>query len=87
LIDKLRDLTAVKFPDYGFNTPVVEAAVTSDGGKRNERVLISKTRDRYFAMRQGEPMMYELDAKAVEEMQRAAADVKEPPPPPPPAKK
>jgi hypothetical protein len=84
LIDKLRDFTAVKFPDYGFNTPVVEAAVTSDGGKRNERVLISKTRDRYFAMRQGEPMIYELDAKAVEEMQRAAADVKEPPPPPPP---
>ena len=82
LIDKLRDLTAIKFPDFGFTTPVVEAAVTSEGGKRNERVLISKTRDRYFAIRQGEPSIYEVDAKAVDELQRAAADVKEPPPPP-----
>jgi hypothetical protein len=84
LIDKLRDLAAIKIQEYGFATPVVEAAVTSEGGQRNERVLISKTRDRYFAIRQGEPTVYELDANAVDEIQRAAADVKEPPPPAPP---
>jgi hypothetical protein len=84
LIDKLRDLAAVKIQEYGFTTPVVEAAITSEGGKRSERVLISKTRDRYLAIRQGEPTVYELDANAVDEIQRAAADVKEPPPPAPP---
>ena len=48
---------------------------------------MSKTGANYFAKREGEPAVYELDGKTVEELQRAAADVKEPPPPPQPAKK
>lgn len=82
LIDKLRDLTAVKFADAGFTTPALEITVTSDNGKRVEKVLISKSGDRYWAKRENEPPLYELDGKRVEEIQRAAADVKEPPPPP-----
>jgi hypothetical protein len=83
LIDKLRDLTSIKFVDAGFSTPVIELAVTSNDGKRVERVQISKTGNQYFAKRENEPAVYELDSKGVEELQRAAADVKAPPPPAP----
>jgi Domain of unknown function (DUF4340) len=82
LIDKLRDLSAIKFVDNGFTTPIMELSVTSDGGKRVEKVQIAKNGNSYFARREGEPAIYEVDSKNVEEIQRAAADVKEPPPPP-----
>jgi len=78
LVDKLRDLAAVKFADAGYTTPLVEASVTSNDGKRTEKVLISKTGDNYFAIRENEPAVYQLDGKAVTELQKAAADVKEP---------
>lgn len=81
MVDRLRDLSAVKFADQGFTTPILEATVTSNDGKRVEKVLISKSGDRYLAKRDNEAALYELDGKAVEELQRAVADVKEPPPP------
>ena len=81
LVDKLRDLAAMKFADAGYTTPIVEASVTSNEGKRTEKVLISKTGDNYFAIRENEPAVYQLDSKAVSELQKAAADVKEPPAP------
>ena len=87
LIDKLRDLAATKFAEKGGGEPVFEAAVTSNSGKRVEKVIISKQGSQYFAQREGEPSIYELDAKAVEDLQKAAADVKELAPIPPPAKK
>jgi hypothetical protein len=80
LIDKLRDLSTIKFVEKGFTTPEIELTVTSNEGKRVEKVQISKTGNQYFAKRENEPAIYELDGKAVEELQRAAADVKEPPP-------
>jgi hypothetical protein len=80
LIDKLRDLSATRFAEAGGGSPVFEAAVTSNGGKRNEKVVISKQGDQYFAQREGEPSIYVLDGKAVEDLQKAAADVKEAPP-------
>ena len=76
LIDKLRDLTATKFVEQGGGQPVFEAGVESNNGKRNERVIVSKQGDRYFAQREGEPSIYELDAKAVEDLVKAATDVK-----------
>lgn len=82
LIDKLRDLTSIKFVETGFTTPAIDLTVTSNDGKRVEKVSISKSGNSYFARRENEPAIYELDGKAVEELQRAAADVKEPPPPP-----
>ena len=88
LIDKLRDLAATKFVEKGGGQPVFEAAVTSSSGKRVEKVIISKQVSQYFAQREGEPSIYELDSKAVEDLQKAAADVKEAAAtPPPPAKK
>jgi hypothetical protein len=85
LIDKLRDLTSIKFVDAGFTEPLLEATVTSNDGKRVEKVQIAKSGDSYLAKRDNEPSIYEVDGKRVDEIQRAAADVK--PPPPPPAKK
>ena len=77
LIDKLRDLSASKFPDSGGGEPVFEASVTSNSGKRVEKVTITKQGSNYFAKREGEPSIYELDSKAVEDLQKAALDVKE----------
>jgi Domain of unknown function (DUF4340) len=77
LIDKMRDLSATKFPDKGAGDPVFEATVTSNSGKRTEKVSITKQGDQYFAKREGEPSIYELDSKAVEDLQKAASDVKE----------
>lgn len=77
LVDKLRDLASIKFVESGFTTPAIEITVTSNDGKRVEKVLISKSGDSWFAKRENEPAIYELDGKAVEEIQRAAADVKE----------
>jgi hypothetical protein len=81
LIDKLRDLAAAKFHDAGFTTSVFEATVTSDSGKRVERVLISKAGDKYMARRDNEPSVYEIEPNLFKELATAAGDVKEPPPP------
>jgi Domain of unknown function (DUF4340) len=77
LIDKMRDLSASKFPDKGAGDPVFEASVTSNSGKRTEKVTITKQGTEYFAKREGEPSIYQLDSKAVEDLQKAASDVKE----------
>jgi hypothetical protein len=82
LIDKLRDLAAVKFVEKGGGAPLFEASVTSNSGKRVEKVVITKLGDQHFAQREGEPGIYELDGKAVEELMKAAADVKEAAPEP-----
>jgi hypothetical protein len=77
LIDKLRDLAATKFAEKGGGEPIVVASVVSNSGKRTEKVSISRQGTQYFAQRDGEPSIYELDAKIVEDLQKAAADVKE----------
>jgi len=63
---------------------MIDLTVTSDGGKRTEKILISKNGDNFVAKRQDEPALYELTASAVAELQKSAADLK---PAPPPAKK
>lgn len=77
LIDKLRDLAATKFADKSAGDPVWEASVTSNEGKKVEKVTIRKQGSEYFAQREGEPSIYELDAKAVDDLQAAASAVKE----------
>jgi len=81
LIDKLRDLSAAKFVDTGFGTPAIDVTVTSNDGKRVEKVLISKQGNDYIAKRENEPSQYSLDAKTVDDLTKAASDVKEAPPP------
>lgn len=82
LIDKLRDLSATKFPPTGGGQQVMTISVTSNSGKRVEKVTITKQGDRYFAQREGEPSIYELDAKSVQDLQSAAGNIKEQTPPP-----
>lgn len=81
LIDKLRDLSSVKFIESAGGIPVFEATVISNDGKRTEKVIISKQGNSYTAKRENEPSVYELDGKAVEDLQKAASGVREIQPP------
>jgi len=76
LIDQLRELSAVKFVDTGFSTPALELTVTSNDGKRTEKVLISKNGESYVARRENEPSLYQLDAKAISDIQKLAEGMK-----------
>lgn len=75
-IDKLRDLSASKFVDSGFTTPVASVTVTSNDGKRVEKAEFSKTPIGYIARRANEPALYQLDAKAVDDMLEASKSIK-----------
>ena len=78
LLDKLRDFSASKFIDNGtFGNPSTDITVTSNDSKRVEKVLISKQGNDYIAKRENEPSLYGLDAKNVDELSKAASDVKE----------
>jgi hypothetical protein len=87
LIDKLRDLAATKFQDAGAGTVALEVTVTSNDGKRVEKIAINKQGDQYLAKRENEPSIYVLDSKAAEDLIKAAGDVKEPAPAKPAEKK
>ena len=77
LLDKLRDFSASKFVDFtAVATPTIDLTVTSNDGKRIEKVLISKQGNDYIARRENEPSLYGLDAKTVDELSKAASDVK-----------
>jgi len=87
LIDKLREFSATKFVEQGGGDPVLNITVASNGDKRVEKVAVKKQGDRYFAQRENEPSIYEVDGKAVDDIQKAAADVKEAAPEAPAKKK
>jgi hypothetical protein len=76
LISKLRDLTAVKFPDSGFANPTIEIAATSDDGKRVEKILIAKANDGYTAKREDGTDLYQLSSSSVDDLQKAAESIK-----------
>ena len=76
VIEKVRDLSATKFVDSGFTQPVLDLVVISNDGKRTEKVVISKNGENYIAKREGEPALYEIDAKVVSDLQKAAEDLK-----------
>lgn len=76
LLVKLRELSAHSFPNSGFSTPSLEITVSSNGGKRTERILIAKNGETYVAKRENEPALYELSSLTVTDLQKAAADLK-----------
>ena len=86
LVEKLRDLSAVKFPDAGFGSADIGVQVASNDGKRVEKIEISKNGDRYIAKRENEPALYELNAADVTAIEAAAETVKPAVVPAPPAK-
>ena len=76
LVEGLRELAATSIPDAGFKSVDIEAVVTSGDGKRVERVQISKAADKCVARRENEPELYELSAKAVNDLETTANGVK-----------
>jgi hypothetical protein len=81
LIDKLRDLSASKFVDSGFTSSLIDVTVTSNGGKRIEKVAISKAGDNYIAQRENEPALYQIDSKTIDDLKKSAEDLKPTGPP------
>jgi hypothetical protein len=80
-IDKLRDLSAAKFLDTGSGSPVMDLTVTSNDGKRVEKAQIFKQGSDYYAKRENEPAIYQLDPKTAEELIKSAGEIKEAAPP------
>jgi hypothetical protein len=76
VIEKIRDLSASKFVDSGFTAPLIDLTVTSNDGKRVEKVAISKTSDTYIAKRENDPSLYQLVSKAVDDLRKSADDLK-----------
>jgi hypothetical protein len=66
---------------------VLDLTVTSDSGKRVEKVMLSKDGEKYLAKRENEPALYDLNASTVTELQKSAADLKPAPVPSSPPKK
>jgi hypothetical protein len=77
MIDKLRDFSATKFAESGGGRQVYDATVTSNSGKRVEKVIVTMQGDRFFAQREGEPSIYEVDTAVVAGLQQAVLDLKE----------
>lgn len=75
-IDKLRDLSATKFVTEGFTAPTATITITSNDGKRTEKVEVAEASDGYIARRENEPALYQLDAKAVNDMLDASSAIK-----------
>jgi hypothetical protein len=75
-ISNLRDLAASKFVESGFADPTIQVTVTSEGSNRVEKVSIAKSGSSYVAKREDDPTLYQLDASAVDGLQKAADDMK-----------
>jgi hypothetical protein len=76
LISELRDFTADKFLDSGFANPTIDVSVTSDDGKRVEKVLIAKSKGGYVAKRENDPALYQVNSRSVDDLQKAADEAK-----------
>jgi hypothetical protein len=76
LISKLRDLQATDFADSGFGATAQQITVTSEDGKRTERVSLSKGAKNILARREGEASLYVLDANLIDEIQKLLSELK-----------
>ena len=76
LVSALRDLSADKFVDSGFTSSEIEATVTSDDGKRVEKVSISKSGSNYIARRDNDSTIYELSSASVDGLQKSLDGIK-----------
>ncbi len=72
LLRAVRGLKATKFITSGFSSPAINLMVTSNDGKRVEKVGIAKAGDGYVAKREDGPTLYQLDAKGIAELQESA---------------
>jgi hypothetical protein len=77
IIDQLRELAAASFATEGFTTPAASITIVSKDGKRIEKAEFSKVANGYLARRGAEPGLYQLDAKAVNDILEASGKVKQ----------
>lgn len=75
-VSQLRDLNASKFVESDFSNPEVEITVTSDNGKRTEKVSIAKSGNNYVARRENDSSFYQLDSNAVDTLRKSAEQLK-----------
>jgi hypothetical protein len=75
-IDKLRDISAAKFSTAPFPGPTVTITVTSNDGKRVEKVELAKSGNVYLALRENEPTVYEIEASTIDDMLKANSEIK-----------
>ena len=76
VVDQLRDLSASAFPTAGFTNPYIDITVVSNDGKRTEKVSFAKSSENYVAKREGEPSLYEVTAKNVDDLVKAFGNIK-----------
>lgn len=76
LISDLRDLSASKFVEAGFASPMIEITVASDNGKHVEKVSIAKSGADYVAKRENEATLYQLAPSSVDALQKSAEGIK-----------
>jgi uncharacterized protein DUF4340 len=76
LVSKLRELSATEFPDAGFAAPTLEITVTSDAGKRVERVSLAQKGDVYIAKRENEATLYQLPSATILQLKETAGNIK-----------
>src|SRR5579863_411213 len=77
VIDKLRDLSASKFSDKMAGMQTLAISVTSGDNHRSEKATIDKDAGSYNAQRDGEPAVYAIDAKDVDDLQKAISGIKQ----------
>lgn len=77
-IDKLRDLQAARFVESAFpGAPAMQVTVTAKDGKLVEKVQVAKQGNDWVAKRENEPVVYQLDTKAADDLTKAFTDIKE----------
>jgi len=77
LVDKIRDLSASKFVDTGVGAATsIDLTVTSNDGKRVEKVAIAKLGDNYIAKRENDSTLYQIDSKTIDDLKRSAENMK-----------
>jgi hypothetical protein len=77
VIDKLRDLSASKFQDKMSGAQMLTVGVTSGDNHRSEKITIFKDGAGYNAIRDGEPAVYVVDAKDIDDLQKAISGIKQ----------
>jgi hypothetical protein len=87
LLRAIRKLTASKFASAGYGNPEITLVVTSNDGKRVEKIGIAKAGKDYIAKRDDGAMLYELNAADIDDLRKSAGDLKVAEAPPAPAKK
>jgi hypothetical protein len=81
-IAPMRDLTAAAFTEGGFQGADVELVAVWNDGKKTDRVQLTRAAGGgYIGRREGETGHYKLDATPVDEIVKAAAEVKPAQPP------